>query len=281
MNRTGLAIALAIAVAVGVIFAVWRGSTSISPRCSTTSIEDIHHQRPALGDLLAPSRPRDRRARRRAGFSRCDRQDDLAAPAHADRRPRRLVSRGDLWRWALASSPTWSCRDRLAPAAPDRCHRVRRQFPLHAMVGSAGALRRQLFLRLRRAVGRLLDRQRRRWRRRNTGRSPMAPRSPSAPASGLLRVGGGAHFLPTWSLPACSCALVVWTPHGMIYHWRRGPAVHRARARAARRWRRRGALCRASPVFGFTGRVGEALRARRSRCAAGRIRLRRFCAFRL
>ena len=59
------------------------------------------------------------------------------------------------------------------------------------MVGSAGALRRQLFLRLRRAVGRLLD-----------------------------TVGGGAHFFTDVVFAGVFMFLVVWTLHGMIYRWR-------------------------------------------------------------
>ena len=207
MNRTGLAIALAIAVAVGVIFAVWpRLDLDISALFYNSHREDfIVNAQLWVTSLRDAGRGLDH-ARRRAGFSRRDRQDHLAAPAHADRRPRRLVPAGDAGARSGHHHQS-GLEGSLAPAAPDRCRPSSAAASVHAMVGSARALRRQLFLRLRRAVGRILDAaRRRRSRRRNGGRSPMAPRSLSAPASGSCASAAARISSPTWSLPACSCS---------------------------------------------------------------------------
>ena len=207
MNRTGLVVALAVAVAVGFCSRFIRGSISLISALFYDPATKRFRQR----QLWAMSRARDAAellivvlvARR---FFSLARQAHLAAPPHADRGRAAvfLVLTLALGPGVLANV---ILKDHWGRIAPDRRDRVRRQRPLHAVVGSAQRLRRQLLVHRRRAVGRVLDAwRRRRWRRRNGGRSPMAPRSPSAPGSACCAWPPARISSPTSSLPACSCS---------------------------------------------------------------------------
>ena len=174
----------------------------------------------------------DHHAARAAGLSRHYRQADLAAAAHADRSPRRAVP------------------DRDAGARPRPSHQRHPQGSLgprrvRSTCSNSAATIASRRGGIRAAIVRTIARsspasrparsgrwRRPRWRRRNCSRSPMARRSPSAPASACCASPPAPIFSPTSSSPACSCISLIWLVHGLIYRW---PATRIDEAAAERR----------------------------------------------
>ena len=111
---------------------------------------------PGLDTVFARYRERTDHACRRTGLRRDRWQTDVAAPAHADRRPRRSAPDRDAGAW-----PRRSCQrgiqGALGPRASGRCHTVWRPRPLHILVGSPRPVHGKLFVHRRRALRRVLD----------------------------------------------------------------------------------------------------------------------------
>ena len=206
MNRTGLKIALTIGFAVGLICAVDpQLDLDISASFFHRGAAAVRGQCPALGAAHARSGAFDHHASCAAGISRRYRQADLAAAAHADRRPRRAVPHRDAGARPRPSHQPHS-QGSLGPGAADRRAAIRRRLSVHAVVGSARRMSEQLLVHRRRAVRRVLDAGARgAGAGRNCSRSPMARRSPSAPASACCASPPARIFSPTSFSPACSC----------------------------------------------------------------------------
>ena len=277
MNRTGLAIALAIAVVVGVIFAVW-------PRLDldlSALFYDSHRKIFIINAQLWVT------SLRRAGRGIVVL---VVAPAFLaaigkmiwPRRPMLIEGRAA---WFLVVTLALGPGVVTNLVLKDHWHRPRPidvtefggSVPLHAMVGSAGALRRQLFLRLRRAVGRLLDAvgggagaaaiaAARLWRRARLRRRHRVPARRRRRAF-LHRRGLCRRVHVPRRVDAA------WDDLSLADAGRRGG--DRTRARADRRGAARRA-CRARRMD-QPDASAEAPE-RRSRCAARPNWLRRFCA---
>ena len=167
-----------------------------------------------------------------AGLPRHHRQADLAAAAHADRRPRRAV-------------PDRDAGARPRPSHQRRSSRIIGAGRVRSTCTNSAATIASCRGGIRAAIARTIARSSpasrparsgrwrpRRWRRRNCSRSPMARRSPSASASARCASAAARHFFTDVVFAGVFMYLLIWLVHGLIYRW---PATRIDEAAAERR----------------------------------------------
>ena len=249
-----------------------RGSISTSPRCSTIrQTQAVRRQRPALGAAFARRGALAHYAARRAGFPRHHRQAGPAAPAHADRRPRRAVSDRDAGAWARPShqsrssriigagrvrstSPNSAATDRFMPwwdprgECPNNC-----SFVAGEPSGAFWTL----------APAALAPPQ---WRALAYGAALAF-----GAAVGVLRIAGGGAFLHRRGVRRRVHVSADLDVHGLIYRW---PATRMSERRVERPLAQtgealRGALAALARRFGASDRASRPERvAARTACVA-------------
>ena len=226
MNPTGLKIALAIGFAVGLICAV---DPQLDLDLSALELRfensDVRGQRPDVGAACP--------ATRRVSSSRswcCRVLSAFVGKFIWPRRRMAIEGRAALFLIAtLAIGPGLRVHQphperSLGPRPPDRRAAIRRRRALHTVVGSERRVSDELLVHRGRALRRVLD---------------ACARRAGAAGIARARLWGGARFrrLPSGgcaspperissamsSSPACSCFLVVWLGHGLIYRWSRDP----------------------------------------------------------